>query len=372
MKTSYTSRQTNWMKYGYPAVSVTIMSTDSEVIVTGQPVLATGFSIASRLFTLPEQGAISVAAMLATFAGQLTFAVVVESRLSSAGTARRVTFPRWLAALALLAAVAVAIGYHSAVVVCIALPVLVAALEVGRGVSVAERLDGREFWAALSVGAGALVGVLAGFAGAPWAMIPLVAGIVGATIVRSMPVSHVASAPEPRVMAWVVADVGITGGVYPLLNTAILGLLGPLPVNWFVVAPLKGLPMAAGFVPMRMYPGVLILGSGMDVGGWAPGNMVSGIRPPSAMWPRCACAALAIAIRARARTVRFSVVMMRLMAVMARWVIGMWVEQRRRQASPFGRIPGSHDIEDSTTSRDSMSGFSTPLSGSLKSDVGSQ
>ena len=211
-------------------------------------------SIASRLFTLPEQGAISVAAMLATFAGQLTFAVVVESRLSSAGTARRVTFPRWLAALALLAAVAVAIGYHSAAVVCIALPVLVAALEVGRGVSVAERLDGREFWAALSVGAGALVGVLAGFAGAPWAMIPLVAGIVGATIVRSMPVSHVASAPEPRVMAWVVADVGITGGVYPLLNTAILGLLGPLHAVLFAsistVSGLLAIPL--NFMRLRL------------------------------------------------------------------------------------------------------------------------
>lgn len=211
-------------------------------------------SIASRLFTLPEQGAIAVAAMVATFAGQVTFAVVVESRLSSAGTARRVTFPRWLAVLSVLAALAVAIGYHSAAVVCIALPVLVASLEVGRGVSVAERLDGREFWAALSVGAGALVGVLAGFTGAPWAFVPLVAGIVGATIVRSMPVEHAASRPEPRVMAWVVADVAITGGVYPLLNTVILAVLGPLQAVLFTsistVSGLLAIPL--NFMRLRL------------------------------------------------------------------------------------------------------------------------
>jgi hypothetical protein len=63
--------------------------------------------------------------------------------------------------------------------------------------------------------------------------------------------------------------------------------------------------------------GALILGSGMEVGGWAPGNMVSGIRPPSPMRPRCACAALAAAIRVRARTVSLIVVMVYLMGVMA-------------------------------------------------------
>src|ERR1700737_4076048 len=112
--------------------------------------------------------------------------------------------------------------------------------------------------------------------------------------------------------------------------------------------------------------GALILDSGMDVGGWTPGNMVSGIRPPSPMRPRCACAVLAAAIRVRASRMRFIVVIMRLMAVMACWVIGIWARQRRRQASPFGRIPGSHDVDNSTTSRDPMSGFSTAIVGLLE------
>src|SRR3954447_20015617 len=82
----------------------------------------------------------------------------------------------------------------------------------------------------------------------------------------------------------------------------------------------------------------------MDVGGWAPGNMVSGIRPPSPIWPRCACAVPAAAIRARARSVRFTVFMVCLMVVMACGITGMWDQRRRQQGPPCGRILRSHDI----------------------------
>jgi hypothetical protein len=45
------------------------------------------------------------------------------------------------------------------------------------------------------------------------------------------------------------------------LKGLLFGLLGPLLANWFVVAPLKGQPVAGGFVLARMWPGVLILGA---------------------------------------------------------------------------------------------------------------
>lgn len=215
---------------------------------------AATISISSRIFTIEEQGAIAVAVMVATFAGQLTFAAVVESRLSSAATERRVTFPLWLAALSVLTAIVLAFNFSNAVVLCIALPVLLASLEVGRGVSVAERLDVREMWAAISVGVGALAGVVAGFANAEWALLPLVLGIVVATCIRSMPVSHKASKPEPHVMGWVVTDVAITGGVYPLLNTVILALLGPVSAVLFTsistVSGLLAIPL--NFLRLRL------------------------------------------------------------------------------------------------------------------------
>ncbi|MFC5930739.1 hypothetical protein D6T64_13205 [Cryobacterium melibiosiphilum] len=188
---------------------------------------AATLSISANVFTLAESGVIAVAIMIGTFAGQLAFAAIVESRLSSTSTARRVTFPRWLAALSLLAALLVALNHTSALVLCLGLPILLASLEVGRGVSIAERLDTREIWASVAVACGALGGVLAGFADASWALVPLVAGIFVATSMRSLRVAHRASAPEPSARAWVVADVGITGIVFPLINTLILTVLGP-------------------------------------------------------------------------------------------------------------------------------------------------
>ena len=211
-------------------------------------------AISARQFTLDEQGAIAVAVMLATFVGQVTFAVVVESRLSSAATARRVTFPLWLAALSVLTAIIVGFNSGSAVVLCVALPILLASLEVGRGVSVAERLDTREIWASVLVGSGALAGVLVAFTAQTWGMIPLVAGIALATCVRSLPVSHQPSRPDPAVMGWVVADTSITGVIYPLLNVMILALIGPAQAIIFTaistVSGLLAIPL--NFLRLRL------------------------------------------------------------------------------------------------------------------------
>ncbi|TFD29409.1 hypothetical protein [Cryobacterium cryoconiti] len=211
-------------------------------------------AISSRLFSRPEQGIIAVAVMVATFAGQLTFAVVLESRLSSAATERRVVFPLWLAGLALVAAGVIALNARNPIVLCLGLPLLIAALEVGRGVSVAERLDLREIWASVTVGLGALTGVLAAFTGQDWALIPLVAGIALATLVRCLPVTHRASRPEPAVMGWVVADTAITGVIYPLLNTMILTLIGPGEAVLFTaIATVSGLlAIPLNFMRLRL------------------------------------------------------------------------------------------------------------------------
>jgi hypothetical protein len=45
-----------------------------------------------------------------------------------------------------------------------------------------------------------------------------------------------------------------------LLLGATFGILGPVLAGWFVVAPLKGNPLAAGWVPPRMLAGLLING----------------------------------------------------------------------------------------------------------------
>jgi hypothetical protein len=48
---------------------------------------------------------------------------------------------------------------------------------------------------------------------------------------------------------------------WPLLPLGFTyGVLGPVLASWFVVAPLKDIPIAAGWVPQRMLAGVLING----------------------------------------------------------------------------------------------------------------
>jgi len=211
-------------------------------------------AISSRIFSTIEQGYVSVAIMAATFVGQLVFAAIVESRLSSTMTERRVIFPRWLTWLTLVATIAVIALPESAVVICLALPVLLASLEVGRGVSVAERLDSREMIAAACVGAGALAGVVLAVLDVRWALIPLAAGVAVATAVRSLRAHLSVESPDPSVRRWVVGDVAITGFIYPSLNALILISLGPVSSVLFAsistVSGLLAIPL--NFMRLRL------------------------------------------------------------------------------------------------------------------------
>ena len=215
---------------------------------------AASVSIASRLFDERGQGWVAVAVLVATFAGQLAFSVVVEARLASPGTERRVVLPRWLVVLAVGAAVVVAVTPPNPVVLSVALPLMSAGLEVGRGVSVAERLDRREVVASVAVGAGAAAGVVAGLLGQRWALVPLVVGIAVATLVRARPVSQRPSAADPRALRWVLADTAVTGVIPPLLNAVILGRLSSVDAVLFTsVSTVSGLlAIPLNFMRLRL------------------------------------------------------------------------------------------------------------------------
>jgi hypothetical protein len=100
----------------------------------------------------------------------------------------------------------------------------------------------------------------------------LILGLTGAIPARAYAMTPVPPFNVPAVVnqmfwggLWGVAFGAIATRLprpWPLwLCGLVFGLVGPLLFNWFVLAPLKGQPVAGGFVPMRMYPGVLILGS---------------------------------------------------------------------------------------------------------------
>ncbi len=57
------------------------------------------------------------------------------------------------------------------------------------------------------------------------------------------------------------AALARTTGTRLLVAALVFGAVLPTLVAWFVVAPLKGQPMAAGFVPSRMWIGPVINGA---------------------------------------------------------------------------------------------------------------
>jgi len=96
-----------------------------------------------------------------------------------------------------------------------------------------------------------------------------------------MPVAPYPTNPVPPLGVPLIGSLCFWGGLYglafglalPRLPRAPMWLLGlglgllAAVVGWFVVAPLKGQPMASGFAPLRMLVSVLINGTwGIGVG----------------------------------------------------------------------------------------------------------
>lgn len=72
---------------------------------------------------------------------------------------------------------------------------------------------------------------------------------------------------------------------WPLILTGLVfGLLGPTLVAWFVVPPIKGLPIAVGWAPSRMLVSALIqvaFGIGAVFFFYYLRSWIAGIKPPS-------------------------------------------------------------------------------------------
>ena len=199
-------------------------------------------SISSNTFPVHEQGLVAVAVTSATFLSQLNFGAVVEARLSSVRTSRFVATPLWLTALGLVAALVLIIFHSNPIAICLTLPFLFGALEVGRGVSVAEGYPYREVASAVVLGLGAAAGVILGLLHEPWGLVAMGLGIAAAILIRAIRAPWHAPVPDRAIRGWVLADVGLTGITYPVLNFVILALLGPAAsVIFAAVSTVSGL-----------------------------------------------------------------------------------------------------------------------------------
>ncbi|MBK5237534.1 MAG: hypothetical protein JJE28_00285 [Actinomycetales bacterium] len=215
---------------------------------------ATVLVISGKLYSLQQQGYVAVAVTVALFTAQFAAAAIVESRLSSPRGSRRVKHPAWLLILALAAGAGIVVTGSNIIAVCIGLPLLLASLEVGRGVAIAERLDRRELVASISVGVGALAGVGLAFLHVPWAMTPLVVAILVATLARTWGVGGSPGSLEGNALKWILIDVAFVGAVFPVLNALILAHLGASSAVVFAavstISGLVGIPL--GYLRMRL------------------------------------------------------------------------------------------------------------------------
>lgn len=215
---------------------------------------ATVLVISGKLYSLEQQGFIAVAVTVSLFVGQLASAAIVESRLSSRESSRRVNHPKWLLILVVIAALSITISGGNVVMVCIGLPFLLASLEVGRGVSIAEQLNGRELAASIAVGLGALSGIVLAFIDEHWALTPLVLAIVIATLLRSWRLDIESGAISRKNLRWILIDVSFVGVIFPIVNLLILARLGGSESFVFAsistISGLIGIPLS--YLRMRL------------------------------------------------------------------------------------------------------------------------
>lgn len=117
-------------------------------------------------------------------------------------------------------------------------------------------------------------GFIAGFAAVLLFHQPMLALLTGLGIAKANTYSLAATAPfgVPQVIS-----IAFWGGLWGVLFAALeprfprgaaywltafaFGAVLPTLVAWFVVAPLKGLPTAGGWQPLRMMTGVLVNGA---------------------------------------------------------------------------------------------------------------
>lgn len=184
-------------------------------------------AVSSHTFSIRDQALIVVAVAIATFAGQLTSALTVESELAAGNPGHLLGSPRWLTILAVIAALALAVAPQSVVVACATLPLLFAALEVGRVVSVASKRDRIELQASGVFTAFLAVAVVLAILGQAWTFSIIAIGAAGVIIWRAMPTWRTQTPHAAlQTRGWLGIDAVAAGITFPVVTSMLLVVAG--------------------------------------------------------------------------------------------------------------------------------------------------
>ncbi len=180
-------------------------------------------AVGARVLPLETQGILSVALGIGAYLGQMMGAWVVEARLA-AGISGCIPYPRMLLGSSVAAAVLLVAVPTSTVAHVLGLPLLIAGMNVGRLVSVADQRLGREVVASLALVTGVVITALLSFRGV-WSFRAITIGCALAGVVRFV---HCRADGAPfRKRAWVLGETALTGFTQPALNAVLLALAGP-------------------------------------------------------------------------------------------------------------------------------------------------
>lgn len=184
-------------------------------------------AVSSHVFSITDQAILVVAIAIATLAGQLISAVTVESELAAGFKPELLGAPRWLVALAIVAAAAMALGPTSVWAVAIASAPIFAALEAGRVASVASHRDRREIQASLAFLASLAAAVVLALFAVNWAFSVIAIGAAFVVVWRAQPTWR--SQRPHAVLAtrgWLGVDALAAGITFPLVTSLTLALAG--------------------------------------------------------------------------------------------------------------------------------------------------
>ncbi|WP_096380311.1 hypothetical protein [Aurantimicrobium minutum] len=181
----------------------------------------------TKLFTIQEQGFLSVAIMFATYVGQTATAALIEAKLATPGQTEGIRLPNLLIWACGAIVLLLFIWPTSIWLIACSLPFLFTAMEAGRASAVAARRDKRELYASLTIALTSLVSLLLAFSEISQTFGVLALGVFLATVIRNAGLGNNKIQSSKPILVWVVADVGLTGAVFPVINFVIISQLGP-------------------------------------------------------------------------------------------------------------------------------------------------
>lgn len=203
--------------------------------------------ISARLYSVDQRGFIALILAFSGFFAQICFTFFVESRLTTASTIKSISFPKTVAAAGMASGIILIVFPGSVFAAAIAIPLMLASIEVGRGVGISQRHDKREVIATFSVGVSMGIAFLLSAFEPSFAVIALGAGVLVANISRILGPHKKQGIYDKSTLKWLLLDVAATGVLYPILSTFVLVILGSSEVFIFAAvttaAGLIGIPI---------------------------------------------------------------------------------------------------------------------------------